>query len=159
MYTITKTYGNNLGLSATFRQWRADSHCRFVHGYALGFELILGCKDHELNEQNWVYSFGGLKTFKAWLEDTFDHKTVVAEDDPLLESFEALDTAGMIQLRIVEAVGCEKFAKMAYDRMLNLIVTENQQHRVNVLSVKCFEHAGNAATYHGADVRGYLGYL
>ncbi|SVB70610.1 uncharacterized protein METZ01_LOCUS223464, partial [marine metagenome] len=27
MYQSTKTYGNEVGLSCCFRQWRADSHC------------------------------------------------------------------------------------------------------------------------------------
>ncbi|MEB3025883.1 6-pyruvoyl trahydropterin synthase family protein [Parvimonas sp. M13] len=113
MYTITKTYGNEQGLSATFRQWRADSHCRFLHGYALGFEVTIACNDDNLDARNWVYSFGGFKPFKAWLQDTFDHKTVVAEDDPQLEVFMQLsmtDTSHgghtMLQLRVVEAVGC-----------------------------------------------------
>lgn len=34
-YKSTKLYGHEIGLSAAFRQWRAESHCRFLHGYAL----------------------------------------------------------------------------------------------------------------------------
>lgn len=29
-YVSTKTYGHEVGLSATFRQWRASSHCRLL---------------------------------------------------------------------------------------------------------------------------------
>ena len=36
MYRSSKTYGHEIGLSAAFRQWRAQSHCRLIHGYALG---------------------------------------------------------------------------------------------------------------------------
>ena len=25
---------------SAFRQWRADSHCRFMHGYSLEFEFV-----------------------------------------------------------------------------------------------------------------------
>ena len=32
MFLSTKTYGHDLGLSAAFRQWRAESHCRLIHG-------------------------------------------------------------------------------------------------------------------------------
>ena len=37
-----KTYGHNTGHSCAFRQWRADSHCNLIHGYALQFELEFG---------------------------------------------------------------------------------------------------------------------
>ena len=77
----TKTYGNDRGLSCAFRQWRSThSHCSLIHGYSLGFKLIFECDG--LDERNWVYDFGGLKEFKAWLEKTFDHTLCVAEDDP-----------------------------------------------------------------------------
>ena len=36
IHRATKTYGHDLGLSVAFRQWRADSHCRYLHGYAIG---------------------------------------------------------------------------------------------------------------------------
>ena len=55
----TKKYGHERGLSAAFRQWRAESHCRFMHGYSLEFGFVFGA--HELDENNWVVDFGGLK--------------------------------------------------------------------------------------------------
>lgn len=53
-----KKYGHERGLSAAFRQWRADSHCKFLHGYSLEFEFEFGA--HELDERNWVVDFGGI---------------------------------------------------------------------------------------------------
>ena len=76
----TKTYNNDRGLSCAFRQWRAEhSHCKLIHGYSLGFKVIFECD--KLDERNWVMDFGGLKKFKNWLEDMFDHTLVIAEDD------------------------------------------------------------------------------
>lgn len=158
MFTVTKTYGNERGLSATFRQWRADSHCRFLHGYALGFEVVIGCQDYMLDMRNWAFDFGGFKDFKAWLDDMFDHKTVVAEDDPLIEYFQGAaeptlypDNSPLMQLRVLPAVGCEAFAKLAWDKMTELVREQNEHHRVFVMSVRCFEHGSNSATYHGYD--------
>jgi 6-pyruvoyltetrahydropterin/6-carboxytetrahydropterin synthase len=69
----TKHYGHNIGLSAVFRQPKADhSHCHLLHGYSLAFTFTFGCD--ELDNKNWVVDFGGLKPLKAWLEDQFDHK-------------------------------------------------------------------------------------
>ena len=55
-YYSLKKYGHERGLSAAFRQWRADSHCKFLHGYSLEFEFEFGAD--ELDEKNWVVDFG-----------------------------------------------------------------------------------------------------
>ncbi len=61
-YYSTKTWGHNMGLSAAFRQWRADSHCRLIHGYSLAITLKFAAGD--LDARNWVVDFGSLKTLK-----------------------------------------------------------------------------------------------
>ena len=109
----TKTYGHDLGLSAAFRQWRADSHCRFIHGYALSFKFEFEAE--ELDIRNWVVDFGGLKGLKGMLENTFDHKLLVAEDDPELEWFKEAERRGIAEVVVVQAGGCEKFAELVYN--------------------------------------------
>ena len=155
----TKTYGNDRGLSCCFRQWRAThSHCSLLHGYSIGIRLIFECET--LDDKNWCMDFGGLAEFKKWAEYMFDHTLVVAEDDPDLEVFKQLDTVkggfkdqGVCDLRIVPAVGCEMFAKMAYDKMAELLQDGNMRYPVNpavrVKSVEVFEHEANSATYEG----------
>ena len=70
----------NLG-SAAFRQWKSThSHCQYLHGYNITADITFEC--NELDERNWVMDFGGLKDLKKTLEHTFDHKLVVASDDP-----------------------------------------------------------------------------
>jgi 6-pyruvoyltetrahydropterin/6-carboxytetrahydropterin synthase len=133
----TKTYGNDRGFSCCFRQWRAThSHCSNLHGYSLGFRLVF--EADELDDNNWVQDFGGLKEVKSYLEGQFDHTLVVAEDDPLLDRFkemagwssnpeydgdaekiqiEPYRRLGVCDLRIVKGVGCEMFAEMVYDHV------------------------------------------
>lgn len=137
----TKTYGHDLGLSCTFRQWRATSHCRFLHGYALAFEFVF--EANHLDSCNWGVDFGSLKPLKQALEVWFDHKLVVAADDPELDMFEGLQAAGLAQLIVLPNVGCEAFAKKAFD-LASVIVNDD---RVRVLSVKCSEHSGNSAVH------------
>ena len=92
-YYSTKTYGHNIGLSAVFRQPHADhSHCRFLHGYSLGFKFIFAASS--LDNKNWAVDFGGLKPLKQWLEDTFDHKVVLDENDEKLHYFHTLERRG-----------------------------------------------------------------
>jgi 6-pyruvoyltetrahydropterin/6-carboxytetrahydropterin synthase len=83
-----------------------------VHGYALAFRFEF--EADELDVRNWVVDFGGLKPLKLMLEDTFDHKTVISEDDPHLEYFKEGDKLGVLDLVVVEHGGCEKFAEMCY---------------------------------------------
>ena len=105
-YYSTKTYGHNIGLSAVFRQPHADhSHCKYLHGYSLAFKFTFGCSD--LDNKNWAVDFGGLKPLKNWLEDTFDHKTVIDENDPHLNDFRILETKKLCQITVLDGVGAE----------------------------------------------------
>lgn len=147
MYKSTKTYGHNIGLSACFRQWRAESHCRFLHGYALSVKLTFVADG--LDSRNWVQDFGSLKPVKKYLEDTFDHKTLVAADDPKINEIVKLDDEGIIDVVIVEATGCEAFAKMISDYVAQWLLTEGYAPRVKLHSVEVREHEGNSAVYYG----------
>jgi 6-pyruvoyltetrahydropterin/6-carboxytetrahydropterin synthase len=165
----TKTYGNDRGLSCCFRQWRAShSHCSTLHGYSIGIKLIFECDT--LDDKNWCMDFGGLKEFKAWSDSMFDHTLVVAEDDPMLDFFKHMneivdidskdhlsklphERGALCDLRIVPGVGCEMFAKMAYDKMAELLASGDMRYPINptvrVKSVEVFEHGANSATYEG----------
>jgi 6-pyruvoyltetrahydropterin/6-carboxytetrahydropterin synthase len=143
-YISSKTYNHNIGLSCAFRQWRAKhSHCKYLHGYALSVRLNF---KGVLNDRNWVYDFGDLKFVKDFLQYTFDHKTVVAEDDPELEVFQELQEKGLIQLVVIPHVGCEKFAEYICKKIAPQIVV-NSNERVKLMSVEVREHSGNSAIY------------
>lgn len=144
-YQSTKTYGHNIGLSAVFRQPHADhSHCRFLHGYSLAFRFTFEC--NELDHRNWVVDFGGLKPLKKWLEDHFDHKVVVDNNDPMLYKLEELESEGLAELTRFEGVGVEKFAEHAFN-FANELVREQSNNRCWCVSVECMEHGANSAIY------------
>ncbi len=149
VYRSTKSYGHAEGLSCAFRQWRAThSHCRLVHGYALAFKIVF--VTHELDEHNWCFDFGGLKPIKAWLHEMFDHRFLVAADDPEIERFKQLDDHGLIALRVVPAVGCEAVARMVFDHVAEF-VAETTGRRVWLEQVEVREHSGNSAIYSEED--------
>ena len=159
----TKTYGTDRGLSCCFRQWRAThSHCSTLHGYSIGIKLIF--ESDTLDDRNWVMDFGGLKHFKDWADEMFDHTLIIAKDDPHLETFLKLNDidggymdSGVCNLVIVEGVGCEMFAKMCYDQMNKILAVFKIDNTgrypvgagVRLKSVEVFEHAGNSAIYEG----------
>lgn len=149
MHISTKTYGAEAGFSATFRQHRAHSHCNKLHGYALGFRFEF--EAGELDRNGWVVDFGSLKSLKGMLADTFDHKTLVAQDDPLYELFEDMDDAGLIDMIPVERTGCEAFAELVFAVADIWLEDNGYAPRVNVRSVTCYEHAGNSAIFTGYE--------
>ena len=141
------------GFSTVFRQWKAkETHCRFLHGYGISFKVYF---EGELDERNWVWDFGGMKRAKTkidgkspkeWMDYMFDHTVVVAEDDPGINGFKTMDQLGIIQLRIIEATGAEKFAEYIFNKLNEFVKTETE-NRVRVTKVKFMEHGKNAAYY------------
>jgi 6-pyruvoyltetrahydropterin/6-carboxytetrahydropterin synthase len=118
-------------------------------------KLVFGCT--ELDKNGWVQDFGRLKNIKAWLENTFDHKTLVAKDDPALSEFrrmaQEIPVGGatvppLIQLVEVEAVGCEAFAKLIWNQVSSMILSDG---RVYLKEVHVNEHEANGVTYRRID--------
>lgn len=142
-YYSTKTYDHSVGFSTAFRQWKAESHCRFIHGYSLAFKFVFGSND--LDYRNWVVDYGGLKGLKSILEDNFDHKTVVAEDDPHLEYFKKGHELGVLDLITVPAGGCEKFAEMVFEVTEQWLKDAGFSPRCWLESVEVSEHGANSA--------------
>jgi 6-pyruvoyltetrahydropterin/6-carboxytetrahydropterin synthase len=135
-----------VGLSCAFRQWRStQSHCRFLHGYALSVHLKFEADD--LDERNWVVDFGGLKQLKEWLVQTFDHKTVVADDDPEISWFREAHRRGVIDLVTVPAVGCERFAQLVWTVANAWLQDNDYAPRCRVVEVEVREHGANSAIY------------
>jgi 6-pyruvoyltetrahydropterin/6-carboxytetrahydropterin synthase len=152
MYQSTKTYGNDVGLSCCFRQWKADSHCNKLHGYSLGFRFLFEAE--KLDERNWVYDFGDCKWIKEYLESMFDHTLVVDQSDPYLKSLIGLDKFDLASVVVLDGVGCEKFAEHVH-KHISGIVQSNTNNRVSLKSVEVFEHGANSAIYEGVNDDGY----
>ena len=141
------------GFSTVFRQWRAEgTHCRFLHGYAISFKVDF---EGDLDERNWVWDFGGMKRAdgnidgmnpKQWFDWLLDHTTIIAEDDPALDLFKAMDKDGIIQLRILPYTGAERFAEYLFQK-INEFVQEETHYRVRVAKVEVFENGRNSASY------------
>ena len=151
-YQSTKLFD---GFSCVFRQWRAEgTHCKYIHGYGISFRVWF---EGDLDERNWVWDFGGMKRAKgtidglnpkAWMDYMFDHTMIIAEDDPFIESFRLMGQAGAAQVRILPAVGAEKFAEYIYNK-LQEFVSKETAGRVNVVRVEFLEHGRNTAIYEG----------
>ena len=150
MFKSTKLFD---GFSCCFRQWKAETtHCKYLHGYGVSFRVTF---DGRLDHRNWVWDFGGMKRAKTkingmspkqWMDWMFDHTVIVAKDDPELSIFEDMDEKGIIQLRVVEATGAEKFAEFIYNKLSKFVYKETED-RVTIKQVEFMEHGKNTAIY------------
>ena len=131
--------------STAFRQWRAKSHCRLLHGYRLTAKIYFYAEN--LDETNWIFDFGNCKEIKTILENQFDHTTCVAADDPEIDMFKLMDDKDMIDLRIMEnGVSIEKNSEWIFNTV-NDYVKNKTNNRVSVIKVEVWEHEGNSAIY------------
>ncbi len=110
-FRSTKTYRQIA--PCAYRQWRADSHCNQIHGYAFSFHFEFETDD--LDARNWAFDYGGLRPLKDKLEDWFDHTLLVAQDDPMRDELLRLGELGLAKITEVEKTGCEGLADFLYE--------------------------------------------
>ena len=109
-YTSTKEYRD--AFPVAYRQWRDNGKCSIVHGYALTIKFYF--EADELDVRSWVQDYGSLRPLKAQLEEWFDHRLLVAIDDPQRDLLIALHTAKIAKVTEVERTGCEGLADFLY---------------------------------------------
>ena len=132
MYRVTKTYGHDRGFSCAFRQWASGTDCQYLHGYSLGFKIVL--ESPTLDE---------IKFLESWLKKRFDHTLLVAKDDPELDLIKSLNNkaAKIIEM---DKISCEYFAEITF----NYIEETLADLDIKVVSVEVSEHDSNSAGFY-----------
>ena len=110
-FRSTKTYRQIA--PCAYRQWKADSHCNQIHGYAFSFHFEFETDD--LDARNWAFDYGGLRPLKDKLEEWFDHTLLVAQDDPMRNELLRLGELGLAKITEVEKTGCEGLSDFLYE--------------------------------------------
>ena len=95
--------------------------------------------------------FGDLKWVKKWLEDQWDHRMLIASDDPLLPEWERLHAVDGINLNVMDVgkgygPGIEASCKFVFDN-INPKIKELTNNRVWIDNVEIYEHEFNSAIY------------
>lgn len=143
-YTCVKRYPE---ISVCHRHWRAQTHCALIHGYARTTEITIGCD--ELDERGWVFDLGALRPIRNFLEDAWDHRTLIADDDPLLPELQALEAKGGIHLNVMDtsrgwSPTLEGSAQFIYDHA-DPIVREASKGRARIIKIEIWEKGDNRA--------------
>lgn len=148
-YVSTKEYHD--AFPCAYRQWKADSHCNLIHGYSFSMKFFFG--SNELDVRNWVADYGGLKDLKAILEQQFDHRLLVAEDDPELEFFKEIERRKLAKLTILPRLGCEGLADLLYEYVNTVYIPDHwgpgEAERIWCFRVEVRETQSNMAYRQG----------
>jgi len=153
-YLSTKRFDN---FSVALRQWKAShSHCELLHGYAFEIKVWFASNeediDKQLDEMNWIVDYGGFKKppqgngLREWLDQTFDHTTLIEKDDPFLDIFQQLQQMGICKLIVMDKMGAESVAKLIFDKF-NERLSKTNGGRCKVVKVECFENKNNSSIY------------
>ena len=130
--------------SCAFRQPRAESHCRLIHGYRLLGKFWF--ESNELDDNNWVVDFGSLKLLKKMLEHQFDHTFCVDEEDPHLELFRELAEKDIVDIRVMKGgVGIERTAEWCLSAANDFLFDQNFINKPVCTKVEVWEHEKNSA--------------
>mgnify|MGYP001495396814 CR=1 FL=1 len=143
-YTSSKRIGP---ISTGHRQWKDGGHCSFIHGYGRYVEITFACNKRD--ERGWVMDFGDLRDIKQWLEDEWDHRLLIAYDDPLIDEFIVLHNRDALNLNILPeeyGPGIEDSCKYVYDNV-NPMIKEKTNNRVWIQKIRVYEHENNWAEY------------
>ena len=143
-FKSTKRFGP---ISTGHRQWKHKGHCSYVHGY--GRYVRLTFEASELDARGWVMDFGDLKDIKRWIEAEWDHKVLIASDDPLLQQLKELESHGGILLNVLPDgyyPGIEESCRYLYD-MLSPMIQKKTNNRVEITRVEIWEHENNSGEY------------
>lgn len=122
-YTITRKHEIHCG----HRVVNHEGKCKNLHGHSYVFHLT--CKSVELDNIGRVIDFSVIKDLVCtWLDDNWDHKLILWEEDPWLSHLRQIDntivtipynpTAENLAKYLVDEIGPQLFAH------LNVILTQ-----------------------------------
>ena len=145
-YRKELAYGDIRGFSCSYRYWKNDSaheDSPMLHGYALSFAFIFESEDKAVCQE---YIETKTTWIKNYVEEIFRNTVIVANDDPLVLDFEALEKAGACDIRFVDRVGASAFAKIMFEDMAPTVL-DMTENKVRLRTVKVRENGYYSASF------------
>ena len=127
-----------------YRNHNSKSDCYLLHGYCR--DVYIQFYGNRLDKQGFVVDFGELGPVKDWLNEKFDHTTVLQADDPSIPDFVKLSQDGHLSLTLLPLVSCEGWAEYIAKYVDNF-VQQKTDGRAGVLSVEVRENDKNSGIY------------
>ncbi len=123
-----------------------DHPCRSLHGHSYVVDVKITVKDlKDLENPNMIIDFGKLKEFQKWLDENFDHATILNPDDTLYRILKQFPDKMKVRLMPTGDPTAENmsalFASILRDICKKLVNKEFS------IEVEVFETIGNSASY------------
>lgn len=142
MYKISKKFGE---YPFAHRQHEHEGHCRFVHGHNWSFIVTL--QSETLDENGFVYDFGGFKDLRKWFDYMFDHTILINNSDPLKKWFQEnreLNGDLVFDIRVVPNGSAESLAEFIGIYLIAYL----KDHPAELYSIEVYENEKNSATWY-----------
>ena len=149
-YSISKSF--RFDYAHRLHKLPRDHKCRNLHGHGaeIGLEIVVSDTD----DKGFVIDFGELKFVKEWIEENWDHATIIAQDDSeLLEAIGMLGTKNYILRPIYNRsdmqTTSENLAGDLYLNIRNRIKEKLREKNLTPLKIiiKFYETPDNFATF------------
>lgn len=143
-FTCTKRFPE---ICVSHRNWNSGTHCSRIHGYARTVEITIQAQ--ELDAAQWVVDLGDLKFIRELLVEAWDHRLLVASDDPLLDDFRELEKKGALSVNVMNidkgwGPGLEGSCQFIFDQV-QPVLSEKTKGRCRVSKVEIWEKSDNRA--------------
>mgnify|MGYP001165644458 FL=1 len=115
-----------------------------MHGYSRSFQFWFAA--HGLDDCGFVVDFSSLRPLSDRLKAQFDHTFLVNADDPLLVEWQRLHELGALDLRVMDNVGMEATAELAWT-WANELLLKRDGGRTCCWQVQASENEKNSAFY------------
>lgn len=160
MYLVTK----ELEFCYSHRLFRYRGKCNMVHGHNAKVLLTYGCYDGDLDSQGMVIDFTVIrKGVQKWLDDNWDHKMILFDDDTLVKMIDSFDiTSDLEEGEVInDAYNClkwslckvpfnptaENMARYIFEVAKKELSKLKIENNVVVVEVKVYETPTSYATY------------
>ncbi len=144
-YVCTKTFGE---VRCSFRRWKSTHYFdKILRPYELTVKVVL--EAHHLGDDRRVMlnQHDCMLEFRKLLDRTWTDHVVVANDDPELLIFKAMETKGIIQLTTLPDVGTEPFAAEMYSWLKVWLTNSELIKQVDVRAVEIVETRYSSSLY------------
>lgn len=140
MYSITKSF--KFEAAHRLMNMPKDHPCSNFHGHSYVVKVTISTP--LINDQGMVIDFGKLKSFQKWLDDNFDHATILNPEDK--ELYNVLKSFNFkIRTMPNGDPTAENMASFFYDNLLHICYENNVTS--GTLKIEVQETVGNSATF------------
>lgn len=157
MYKVTK----ELEFDSAHRLFGYTGACQRIHGHCYKVLVTMGCYDGDLDSLGMVLDFKTIKKIQKWLDDNWDHRMILFEEDDLAKTLTTLSGHNNdkgLQCLVDSMVTvpfnptAENMAMYLFEVAKKELAKLETENNVVVVDIKVFETPTSCATYRNPNL-------